>query len=49
MNVSKRLLLVPMLLSNDGKAIAGPARATRYAANGAVLSAVCGSAVSTRL
>ena len=32
-----------------GKSIAGPARATRYAANGAVLSAVCGNAVSTRL
>lgn len=38
-----------LLLSNDRKAIAGPARATRYAANGTVLSAVCGSAVSTRL
>ena len=38
-----------LLLSNDGNAIAGPARAVRHAANGAVLSSVCGSAVSTRL
>ena len=37
-----------LLISNDGKQIAGALRAERRAADGAVLSATCGSAVSTR-
>ena len=38
-----------LLLSNDGNALAGPARSVRYLANGTVQSAVCGSATATRL
>ena len=38
-----------MLLSNDGQQITRSVLATRYAANGSVMSELCGSAVSTRL
>jgi hypothetical protein len=44
-NVVERTLL----MSTDGKAIAGPARSVRYLANGTVQSAVCGSATAVRL
>lgn len=38
-----------ILLSSDGNAAAGPVQTTRYAANGAVVMELCGSASSTRL
>ncbi|KGQ20598.1 hypothetical protein LF41_1135 [Lysobacter dokdonensis DS-58] len=37
-----------LLMSNDGKRIAGPVRSVRYAANGSVIAELCGHAVSTR-
>jgi hypothetical protein len=36
-------------LSNDGNQLTGPVVATRYNAAGAMLSRLCGEAVSTRL
>lgn len=38
-----------MLLSNDGKTLASDVHTVRYAANGAVIAELCGSATSTRL
>lgn len=38
-----------ILLSNDGKRAFGPVRVTRYTAAGALIGAVCGDAVSTRM
>lgn len=38
-----------LLLSTDGKSMAGPARSVRYLADGTVQSAVCGGATATRL
>ena len=38
-----------ILLSNDGNAAAGPVQTTRYAADGTVVMALCGTASSTRL
>jgi len=38
-----------ILLSTDGNNATGPVRATRYAANGAIVAELCGSASSTRL
>lgn len=37
-----------LLMSLDGKQIAGPVRSVRHAADGSVMGAVCGNAVSTR-
>ena len=36
------------LMSSDGKRVAGPVRAVRYAADGSVMGQLCGHAVSTR-
>lgn len=38
-----------ILLSNDGNQAAGSIRTVRYARDGSVVAALCGSAVSTRL
>ncbi len=38
-----------ILLSNDGSQASGPVRVTRYKADGALMGAFCGDAVSTRL
>ena len=38
-----------LLMSSDGKLLAGPARAVRYFANGTVQSEVCGNATATKL
>ena len=38
-----------MTLSYDGNQATGPVRSTRYTANGTVIAAVCGTAVSDRL
>lgn len=38
-----------ILLSNDGKQGSGPVRVTRYTADGAIIVAFCGDALSTRL
>ncbi len=36
------------LMSNDGKRVAGPVHAVRFAADGSVMGELCGHAVSTR-
>lgn len=36
------------LMSNDGRRVAGPVRAIRYAADGSIMGQLCGHAVSTR-
>jgi hypothetical protein len=38
-----------LLLNGNGSLAAGPVRSTRFAANGAIVAEVCGSATSTRL
>lgn len=38
-----------ILLSNDGKRASGPVRSTRYLADGSLVGALCGEAISTRL
>ncbi|MGO4552103.1 hypothetical protein AB4059_13525 [Lysobacter sp. 2RAF19] len=37
-----------LLMSNDGRRIAGPVHAVRHAADGSVMGELCGHAVSTR-